>query len=246
MASPCCPTWRPSGWPVLVAAEDGRDLLGAHAVQVQVDLLRALDRGTRRWEWLSGPRHSVERVQGSMERGPGAGRVLMCAAPAPYEQAHQADGTGARDDSYHDQEHVNHVGQGGHDRARRSSPPRRRRPRLRAPLCPGHRCRCRERVRRQGVRSPSSSRWYLAAASRPWRTRRASRWMVRKPVRWTRRRPLRPPGTRGRSAARGHPGPLHRGSGSWAGMGRGCRSAAILEPFHPPISRACCAVPLDA
>ena len=42
-------------------------------------------------ERLSGPRHSVERVQGSAERGPGAGRVLMCAAPAPYEQAHQAE-----------------------------------------------------------------------------------------------------------------------------------------------------------
>ena len=56
---------------------------------------------------------SVERVQGSAERGPGASRVLMCAAPAPYEQAHQADGAGACGNSYHDQEHVNEYGHGG-------------------------------------------------------------------------------------------------------------------------------------
>jgi hypothetical protein len=92
--------------------EDGGDVLGGHAMQVQVYLLRELDRGRRLRERLSGPRHSVERVQGSVERGPGAGRVLMCAAPAPCEQAHQADGTSARDDSYHDQEDVNRLAAG--------------------------------------------------------------------------------------------------------------------------------------
>jgi hypothetical protein len=46
-------------------------------------------------------------------RGLGAGRSLVCAAPAPCEQAHQCDGTGTRDDSYHDQEHVNQFGAGG-------------------------------------------------------------------------------------------------------------------------------------
>ena len=51
-----------------VPGEDGGDVLGAHAGQVQVDLWRPFDRGPWPWERLSGPRHSVERVQGSAER----------------------------------------------------------------------------------------------------------------------------------------------------------------------------------
>jgi hypothetical protein len=38
-----------------VPGEDGGDVFGAHAVQVQVDLLRALDRGPGGPERLSGP-----------------------------------------------------------------------------------------------------------------------------------------------------------------------------------------------
>ena len=81
------------GWPGsgLLLADDSGHVVGGHAVQVQVDVRRPVDRRPRLRERLSGPRHSLERVQGSVERGPGAGRVLMCAAPAPYEQAHQAD-----------------------------------------------------------------------------------------------------------------------------------------------------------
>jgi hypothetical protein len=62
---------------VLLLADDGDDVGGGDAVQVQVDLTRVLDRWPRRlWERLSGPRHPVEwRNHGSVELTRGAGRL---------------------------------------------------------------------------------------------------------------------------------------------------------------------------
>ena len=51
-------------------------------MQVQVYLRCPFDRGPQLWERLSGPRYSVERVHGSVERGLGAGRSLVCGASA--------------------------------------------------------------------------------------------------------------------------------------------------------------------
>jgi len=79
-----------------VPGEDGGDVLGAHAGQVQVDLWRPFDRGPWPWERLSGPRHSVERVQGSAERGPGAGRVLCVQRQRHMSRPTRTNGTGAR------------------------------------------------------------------------------------------------------------------------------------------------------
>jgi len=97
------------GWPGsgLLLADDGGDVVGGHAVQVQVDVRRPFDRGLRRWERLSGPRHFWG------ERGHGAGRAQPCAAPPPREQAHRAGGTYGHDNRGGDQEHVDQLGHGG-------------------------------------------------------------------------------------------------------------------------------------
>jgi hypothetical protein len=50
-------------------AEDGYHVFGGDPVQVQVYLWCPSDRGPRRWEQPGAPRHSVERIQGSAERG---------------------------------------------------------------------------------------------------------------------------------------------------------------------------------
>jgi hypothetical protein len=58
---------------MVVSGDDGGDVLGRDAVQVQVNLLRAFDRGTRLQERLGGP-HRIEVT-------PGAGRawaVVRC------------------------------------------------------------------------------------------------------------------------------------------------------------------------
>ncbi len=107
--------WHPTGpglldgWPGsgLLLADDGGDVVGGHAVQVQVDVRRPFDRGPRRWERLSGPRHFWG------ERGHGAGRAQPCAAPPPREQAHRAGGTYGNDNRGGDQEHVDQLGHGG-------------------------------------------------------------------------------------------------------------------------------------
>jgi hypothetical protein len=64
-----------------VALDDGRDILGRDAVEVDVQLAtRRRERGPLRLgEQLSGPRHRGER-------GPGAGRACQCAAPPPGGQ----------------------------------------------------------------------------------------------------------------------------------------------------------------
>jgi hypothetical protein len=49
--------------------EESGDILGAYAMERQVDLLRAVDCRPRLWERRSGPRRPVEPVQGSADRG---------------------------------------------------------------------------------------------------------------------------------------------------------------------------------
>ena len=60
-----------------LAAEAGGHVLRGRAVQVQVELLRAFDRGPRLWERLSGP-HRTEVTLG-------AGRAWTPAVPPPYD-----------------------------------------------------------------------------------------------------------------------------------------------------------------
>jgi len=105
--------------------DDSGDILRADAVPVVVNLdalpgrRRLPDRGPPRFgEGAGGPRRSVERgywLRGGAERG--AGRVLMSAAPPPYDagtspQWASPDG-GAYARRYHDREHVNESGHGG-------------------------------------------------------------------------------------------------------------------------------------
>jgi hypothetical protein len=89
---------------------DGGDVLGGHAVQVQVDLGRPLDRPPLRlWERLGGPHHA-------RGYGNGAGRGWPLVAPSPYEQGHQAGDPNA--DNYHGdhEQNMHQIGHGRHDR----------------------------------------------------------------------------------------------------------------------------------
>jgi hypothetical protein len=94
-------------WPVYVRSrqgvpgEDGGDVRGLDAVEMQVRLPGRLDRASRRrWERLSGPR----KPDGGRPRG-------------PYFDASGATATGygngvvADDGCYHGQRHINEFGQ---------------------------------------------------------------------------------------------------------------------------------------
>jgi hypothetical protein len=56
-----------------VRGEESGDILGVYAMEMQVDLLRAVDCGPRLWERRSGPRRPVEPVQGSADGGTARG-----------------------------------------------------------------------------------------------------------------------------------------------------------------------------
>jgi hypothetical protein len=69
----------------LPAGEDGGNIFGGHAGQMQMDLSLVFDRGPRRRERLSGPHLLGEQY--------GAGRGRPWAAPPPREQSPHADCT---------------------------------------------------------------------------------------------------------------------------------------------------------
>ena len=56
---------------------------------------------------------SVERVQGSAERGLARAASLCVRHQRHMSRPTKPNGTGARGNSYHDQEHVNEYGHGG-------------------------------------------------------------------------------------------------------------------------------------
>jgi len=90
------------------AGEDGGDIFGGHAVQLQMDLWRVFDRGPPRRERRGGPHLLGEQY--------GAGRVQPWVAPPPREQARQADGTCAHDNHRNYQDHVEHLGRSSQGR----------------------------------------------------------------------------------------------------------------------------------
>jgi hypothetical protein len=95
--------------------EQGGDVLSGHAVRVQMNVRRPFERGLGLGERLSGPRHPVERVQGSLQGGlarAAASRVR----PAPDEQVQQAGGTHSHDNPGHDQHNVEQLGGGAEER----------------------------------------------------------------------------------------------------------------------------------
>jgi hypothetical protein len=69
------------------AAGDGGDVGRGQPVQVQVDPGKALQAGPQVWEWLNGPRQSVERGGRLPGGAHGAGRACLRAVPTPCEQA---------------------------------------------------------------------------------------------------------------------------------------------------------------